>query len=65
MSGVYIEVFGKSPRWRSYRRTQLFSNGLRQAIDEGEAITECREAGPGSADDVRPAKWMGDRWAAE
>ena len=57
----------RSPGWRSLLRTQLFSNGLRQAIDEGEAITECREAGPGSAaaNDVWPAKWMGDRWAAE
>ena len=57
----------RSPGWRSFLRTQLFSNGLRQAIDEGEAITEWREVGPGSAaaNDVRPAKWMGDRWAAE
>ena len=57
----------KSPGWRSFLRTQVFSNGLRQAIDEGEAITECLEAGPGSAaaNHVRPAKWMGDRWAAE
>jgi hypothetical protein len=57
----------RSPGWRSFLRTQLFSNGLRQAIDEGEAITECREAGPGSAvvNDVRPAKWKGDRCAAE
>jgi hypothetical protein len=57
----------RSPGWRSFLRTQLFSNGLRQAIDEGEAITEWREAGPGSAaaNDVRPAKWMGDRSAAE
>jgi hypothetical protein len=47
----------RSPGWRSFLRTQLFSNGLRQAIDEGEAITECLEAGPGSAvtNDVRPA----------
>jgi hypothetical protein len=37
----------RSPGWRSFLRTQLFSNGLRQAIDEGEAITERREAGPG------------------
>ena len=37
----------KSPGWRSFLRTQVFSNGLRQAIDEGEAITERREAGPG------------------
>ena len=57
----------RSPGWRSFLRTQLFSNGLRQAIDEGEAITEWREVGPSSAaaNDVRPAKWMGDRWAAE
>ena len=57
----------RSPGWQSFLRTQLFSNGLRQATDQGEAITECREAGPGSAvaNDVRPAKWMGDRWAAE
>ena len=54
----------RSPAWRSYLRTQLFSNGLRRAIDEGGAITACREAGPGSAgaNEVRPAKWMGDRW---
>jgi hypothetical protein len=56
----------RSPGWRSFLRTQLFSNGLRQAIDEGEAISECRDAGPGSAaaNDVRPTKWMGDQWAA-
>jgi hypothetical protein len=65
----YIRRFvrPRSPGWRSFLRTQLFANRLRQAIDEGEAITECLEAGPGSAaaNDVRPAKWMGDRWAAE
>jgi hypothetical protein len=57
----------RSPGWRSFLRTQLFSNGLRQAIDEGEAITEWREAGPCSAaaNDVRPAKRMGDRWVME
>jgi hypothetical protein len=56
-----------SPGWRSFLRTQLFSNGLRQAIDEGEAITEWGEAGPGSAaaNDVRPAKRMEDRWVME
>jgi hypothetical protein len=60
---VRRSVRPRSPGWRSFLRTQLFSNGLRQAIDEGEArrraITECREAGPGAAaaNDVRPAKW--------
>ena len=57
----------RSPGWRSFLRIQLFCNGLRQAIDEGEAITEWREAGPCSAaaNDVRPAKRMGDRWVME
>ena len=57
----------RSPGWRSFLRTQGFSNGLRQAIDEGEAITEQREAGPGSAaaNDVGPAQWMGDRCVPE
>jgi hypothetical protein len=35
-------VWPRSPGWRSFLRTQLFSTGLHQAIDEGEAITEWR-----------------------
>jgi hypothetical protein len=57
----------RSPGWRSFFRAQRFSNGLPQAIDGGEAITEWREARPGSAPatGVRPAQWMGDRWVTE
>ena len=47
---------------------ELSSNpAFLQAIDEGEAITEWSEAGPGSAaaNDVRPAKRMEDRWVME
>jgi hypothetical protein len=56
----------RSPGWRSFFRTERFSNCLPQAIDGGAAITEWREARPGSAPaTVRPAQWMGDRWVTE
>jgi hypothetical protein len=57
----------RSPGWQGFLRAQLFSNGLRQSIDEGQAISEWREAGPGSAaaNDMSQAKWMGDQWVTE
>ena len=35
-----LSFWPKSPEWRSFLRTKLFSKGLRQAIDGGLAITE-------------------------